>query len=130
MITTRTHGILDYIIGVALIAAPWLFRFADDGPATWVPVVLGAGVILMSLLTRYELGVVGMIPMKTHLWVDMIAGVFLAASPWIFGFAGFVWVPHVVVGLLILGAGMATRSIPTTTDEAARHHHGRPLGHR
>jgi hypothetical protein len=29
MITTKTHGVLDYIVGAALIVAPWLLGFAD-----------------------------------------------------------------------------------------------------
>jgi len=33
-IPTKVHGILDYVVGVALIAAPWLFGFANvGGPA-------------------------------------------------------------------------------------------------
>lgn len=56
-IGTKTHGYLDYIMGMLLIAAPWIFGFARDGAETWVPVILGAGVILYSLLTDYELGI-------------------------------------------------------------------------
>lgn len=26
-IPTRIHGFLDYIVGVVLIAAPWIFQF-------------------------------------------------------------------------------------------------------
>lgn len=114
-LSTRVHGALDYAMGALLIAAPWLLGFADDadGAATWVPVVLGAGVILYSLLTDYELGVVRKIPMPTHLLLDLGGGVLLAASPWLFGFADEVWVPHLVLGLLEVGASLMTEKVPS-----------------
>ena len=33
---TRVHGVIDYLWGVALIATPWLFGFANGGAAQWV----------------------------------------------------------------------------------------------
>ena len=111
-IPTRVHGILDYLIGVLLIAAPWLFVFARGGAETWVPVILGAGTILYSMFTDYELGVVHSISMPAHLMLDAGAGVFLAISPWLFGFADFVWVPHVVVGLFEVLAALTTERVP------------------
>jgi hypothetical protein len=112
VIPTRTHGILDYLLGAILIVAPWLLGFADGGPEQWVPVILGAGVILYSLLTRYELGVARVIPMATHLGLDIVGGALLAASPWLFGFADDVWVPHLVLGLIEIGTALMTQKTP------------------
>jgi hypothetical protein len=111
---TRVHGLLDYAMGALLVVAPWIFGFADDagGAATWVPVVLGLGVIGYSLLTDYELGLARKIPMPTHLMLDLGGGVLLAASPWLFGFADEVWVPHLVFGVLEVGAALVTRKHP------------------
>jgi hypothetical protein len=61
IIPTKIHGILDYVMGLLLIAAPWIFDFGRDGAETWVPVVLGVSTILHSLFTNYELGVSGKI---------------------------------------------------------------------
>ncbi|MFN7119846.1 MAG: SPW repeat protein [Saprospiraceae bacterium] len=113
-ISTRTHGVLDYLTAVLLIAAPWLFDFADNGPAQWVPIIMGIAILGMSIMTDYELGLMRSIPMATHLTVDVIGGIFLAASPWLFGFADQVWAPHLIVGLLELGAGLTTERTPTT----------------
>jgi hypothetical protein len=44
-IPTRIHGIMDYAMGLLLIAAPWIFRFNRGGAETWVPVILGIGAI-------------------------------------------------------------------------------------
>jgi len=128
MIPTRTHGILDYIIGVALIAAPWLFNFAVGGAETWIPVLIGALVIVQALLTDYELGVVRVIRMRVHLMVDIVAGLFLAISPWLFNYNELVWAPHLIVGLLLIGAGLVTKK-QTSGVRAPGQHPGRPIHH-
>ena len=113
-LSTRVHGALDYLMGALLVVAPWLLGFADvGGAAVWVPVVLGAGVVLYSLFTDYELGAVRKIPMPTHLVLDLGGGLLLAASPWLFGFADLVWVPHLVFGVLEVGAALVTQRHPT-----------------
>ena len=96
----------------ALIAAPWIFQFSDVTSATVVPIVLGIGLIAYSLFTDYELGVWKVEPMAVQNLFDIGAGAFLAASPWIFGFAdepANVWVPHVVVGLAAVFLGLTTK---------------------
>jgi len=111
-IPTRYHAPIDYIAGVALIAAPWIFQFSDHTAATVVPIVLGIGLIAYSLVTNYELGVWKIAPMAVHNLIDVVAGTLLAASPWIFGFAdesANVWVPHVVVGLAAVFLGLTTK---------------------
>src|SRR5690606_23868481 len=82
-IPTRVHAMADYAIGLLLIAAPWLLGFANGGAAMWVPIILGCGVILYSLMTAYELGAVPLISMPAHLGLDVAGGLLLAASPWI-----------------------------------------------
>ena len=111
-IPTRYHAPLDYIVGVMLIAAPWVFQFSDHTAATVVPIVLGVGLIGYSLFTNYELGVWKIAPMAVHNLIDIVAGAFLAASPWIFGFAdqsANVWVPHVIVGAAAIFLGLTTK---------------------
>ena len=67
-IPTKVHGVLDYLVGIALIAAPWLFGFAAvGGAAVVIPIVLGVGLIVYSLFTKYEWGPFSVIPMPVHL---------------------------------------------------------------
>src|SRR5579859_3977571 len=83
-VPTRVHGIFDYIGGIALILAPFLFGFFSvGGIAVILPMVLGVGLIVYSLLTRYELGIpaVKFIPMPYHLIFDFVAAALLAVSP-------------------------------------------------
>jgi len=103
---------LDYVMGALLIVAPWLFDFADGGAKQWVPIIVGVLVIGQSLMTDYELSVVKAIPMGTHLMLDIGTGIVLAASPWIFGFADEIWWPHLIFGLLEIGAALMTQTRP------------------
>jgi hypothetical protein len=111
-IPTRVHAPLDYIVGVALIAAPWIFQFSEHTAATIVPIVLGIGLIGYSLFTNYELGVWKVAPMAVHNVIDVVAGTLLALSPWLFGFAdesANVWAPHLIVGLAAIFLGLTTK---------------------
>jgi SPW repeat len=111
-IPTRFHAPLDYIVGFALIAAPWIFQFSEHTAAMVVPIVLGIGLIGYSLFTDYELGVWKVAPMAVHNLIDVVAGLMLATSPWVFGFAdesANVWVPHVLVGLAAVFLGLTTK---------------------
>lgn len=123
-IPTKVHGILDYVVGVALIAAPWLFGFASlGGAAVVIPVVLGVGLIVYSLFTNYEWGPFGFIPMPIHLGFDIAASVFLALSPWIFGFANQspnVWLPHVVVGAAVIVVVICSQPQPQPQPKKAQ----------
>lgn len=116
IITTKMHGVVDYVVGIALILAPMIFGFAEvGGAAVSVPRVLGVALIVYSLLTRYELGLLRILPMRLHLGIDYVASIFLAASPWIFGFsaeAPNAWVPHVVVGVAVFFIALMTQREP------------------
>ena len=100
MIPSRIHGIIDYLVAALLLIAPYLFGFADGGPAQMVPTVLAVVIIIVSLLTRYELSVAKLIPYPIHLVLDLLVGLVLLVSPWLFNFADQIWWPHVLVGVV------------------------------
>lgn len=112
MISTKVHGYLDYLMGALLILLPFILDF-PGGAATAVPIILGAGVIMYSLITDYELGLLKVLAMKTHLFIDLLGGVFLAVSPWLFGFADEVFWPFLILGLLEVGASLMTKKEPS-----------------
>jgi hypothetical protein len=115
---TSVHGVLDYLVGIALIAAPWLFGFAYvGGIAVYLPIILGIGLILYSFLTNYELGIpaIKFIPMPLHLVFDFVAAALLAASPFLFGFSDKplnVWLPHFVVGIVVILVVIVSQTHP------------------
>src|SRR5947209_5180370 len=107
-VPTGIHAYFDYIGGIGLIAAPFVFGFYSvGGAAVIIPMVLGVGLILYSLLTNYELGIPGLkfIPMAYHLAFDFVAAAFLALSPFLFGFINKspnAWLPHIIAGVAVI----------------------------
>jgi hypothetical protein len=120
IISTKAHGVLDYLMGVLLIASPWLFGFAGGGAETWVPVILGAGAIVYSLITNYEMGAFKTISMRAHLNLDLMSGAFLAISPWFFGFNEYVYLPHLILGIAEIGAVLMTDPVPGREDDRSQ----------
>ncbi len=117
-VPTSVHGIFDYIGGIALIACPFIFGFYSmGGIAVILPIVLGIGLILYSLLTNYERGIpaVKFIPMPVHLILDFVAAAFLAVAPFLFGFANQglnVWLPFVVAGVGVILLVLVSQTQP------------------
>ena len=110
-IPTKFHAPLDYIVGAALIAAPWIFQFSEHTAAT---VVLDRARHRPDRLQpvhelrarRLEGRADGRAQPDRHRRRHV-----LVASPWIFGFAdesANVWVPFVVVGLAAIFLGLTT----------------------
>lgn len=108
---TRIHGVIDYAMGGMLIILPFALRFPTQWSAM-VPVGLGLGAILYSLMTDYELGAYPLLGMRAHLALDVASGLLLAASPWLVGFAPLIWMPHVILGALEVGVALVTQTTP------------------
>lgn len=116
-IPTKVHGALDYIVAIALFFAPMIFGFMSvGGAAVIIPMVLGVGLFLYSLFTKYEWGAIKVLGMPYHLIFDVLASAFLALSPFLFGFYNpdmlNVWLPHVVVGITVILVVIFSQSQP------------------
>jgi hypothetical protein len=118
-VPTWIHGIADWLLGILLIAVPYILGFSRGGAETFVPFALGITGLIVTFFTNHEYGIVRKIPMIGHLWVDGFAGILLAASPWIFGFADTVWIPHVVLGVTEFVASLVTETVPSDTVRGA-----------
>lgn len=108
IISRKFHAVLDYLSGFILIIAPWVLDFNDSNVASAVAVVAGVLILIMSVMTDYEGGLVRTIPMSTHLNMDVVLGILLAASPWLFNFDEAVYLPHLILGLLAIASGFLT----------------------
>jgi hypothetical protein len=49
-----SHIVLDYVLAVVLVAAPFVFSFTDDGPALAYFLVLGVAHLLLTVVTRFR----------------------------------------------------------------------------
>jgi len=112
-IPTKVHGVIDYLMGILLIAFPWVFDFNRGALETWIPVILGVGALVYSVMTDYELGLTRTLSMPAHLTLDLVSGILLSVSPWIFGFADYVYMPHLVLGIIEIGAALLTKREPS-----------------
>lgn len=102
VISCRLHGVLDYTVGLLLIAAPWIFGFYHGGAESWVFVAMGIFTLCYSMLTNYEAGLFRLIGFRTHLGLDAANALFLALSPALFHFSNLVYLPHLIFGVLEL----------------------------
>lgn len=122
-ISSKVHGILDYVVAVALFFAPVLFGFQSvGGAAVIVPMVLGIILAIYSLCTQYELGIFKVLDFQYHLAIDVLAAVFLAVSPFLFGFidqAANAWLPHIIVGIAVILVVIFSKPVPASSPTAA-----------
>lgn len=121
IISTKTHGVLDYLVGAILIILPWVLDFADGGIQMWIPIILGVSAFIYSIVTEYELGIYKIISFRTHLIIDTLSGILLAGSPWLFGFAHNVYIQHLVFGLLELTVVTFSKTDPSSSGSKKRH---------
>ena len=115
-IPTRIHGVLDYVHGSALLAAPELLRTKDEPRATLVSRLAGGGATAYTLMTDFELGAVKVIPMPVHLMLDAVSGALLAGAPWLLGYAKGgprYWLPHAFVGVAEVLVAMMSKTEPS-----------------
>jgi hypothetical protein len=78
MISTRAHGVLDYLSAGSLIALPRLLGW--KGGARQILTANAATSLLYSSQTRYELGLLRLLPMSLHLTLDAASGAVLCVA--------------------------------------------------
>lgn len=99
-LTSKAHGILDYMTGAQLQLLPKALGYDDDSPEAIALRAAGAAHAGYSLFTDYELGLVRRLPYRAHLALDAAWTVAIAASPFVTGASRKGprhWVPHVAV---------------------------------
>ena len=115
VIPTKVHGAVDMATGPALIAAPTLLRMNGNKGATIPPRAVGAAALVNALLTDYEFGLKRLLPMRTHLALDAVGGIALAATPFITRASKKGvrhWLPHAVLGANEVFLALTTKQRP------------------
>src|SRR5437870_500324 len=79
------HAIADYAVGLALVVVALASGGSSGAVATGV--VVGATVLLVSVLTKYPLGVFKVLPFTVHSAGDYLAAALLLVAPWALDFA-------------------------------------------
>jgi hypothetical protein len=78
-IPTNVHGVIDYLTAPTLFVLPRMMKWNEGLTNTMTGASLG--MLTYSMMTRYELGLFKLLPMKTHLALDAVAGASLAVAP-------------------------------------------------
>jgi len=80
------HGLLECAAAPIWALAPARLGLTEVAAAlSWT---LAGGVLAAATLTRYPLGIVKIVPLRVHAWIDRCATPLVMAAPWIAGFAG------------------------------------------
>jgi hypothetical protein len=79
------HAIADYAVGALLIVVA--VAVGGSAGAVGTGVVVGATVLLVSMLTRYPLGMVKVLPFPVHSGGDYLAAALLLFAPWALNFS-------------------------------------------
>jgi hypothetical protein len=111
------HAVADYSYSALFSVAPELIGFDDEETAARLSRVVSGGVLLTSLLTRYELGLIRVVPFKAHLAADVAVGLLTLGAPFLFGFSRHKRARNFFVGLgaFSIMAGLLTN--PEEMDE-------------
>jgi hypothetical protein len=104
------HAIADYAVAATLIVVPLAAGGSDEAVAAGV--TIGIVVAVVSMLTRYPLGVVKVLPFTVHSAGDYLAAALLLGSPFALGFDG----SDTGLTALYIGAGIAVLAVSLITN--------------
>lgn len=86
ILTSRSHGILDYIFSLFVLVAPTLFQMEGDFcTATYV---LGVVHLVITALTRFEFGLIKLIPFRIHGLIEVVMALLLVGLAFWFNSQG------------------------------------------
>lgn len=103
------HAIADYAVGALLIAVA--VSVGGSAGAVGTGIAVGATVLVVSMFTKYPLGVVKVLPFTIHSAGDYLAATLLVAAPWALNFAdgdGGLAAFYVAAGVAVLAVSLIT----------------------
>lgn len=112
-------GVLQYLLGAFLIAAPFLFSY-DSSAAKAVSIVAGVVILCLAAASSGPTGLSKSIPLPASLVLDVAIAALLIAAPFLFGFSKegaptAVFIGLGVLQLLLLIATRFRRAAPAGT---------------
>ncbi len=102
-LNSKLHGLGDYAASAVLIVAPFFLGLKEQSViAHWASIAGGVGLIVYSLLTDYTFSIAKIIPYKTHLVLDTVAGLVLIALAFALKLEGINQIYMIVMGAGVL----------------------------
>jgi chromate transport protein ChrA len=117
---------MEPLVALLLIVAPWLIGFSDVNDAKWTSIIVGVAILAVGMTTRWRYAIVRLIPLRVHFMLDLMIGAVLIVAPFVLGFdnsdnATFFMI---ILGVLEIGAALATRWDPVEAYDRGTPHHG------
>ncbi|MEA2411891.1 MAG: hypothetical protein QOC77_2452 [Thermoleophilaceae bacterium] len=123
------HSLIEYIAGVALIAAPLLLDY-KSGAAKAASIILGVLVLFLVATTTSKLSLINQVPLSMHIVFDYVIAAVMIASPFLFGFSGESTPTGVFIGggvvwlLLSIGTRYRKEEVPQRGEPKRRRARG------
>jgi hypothetical protein len=103
------HAVADYAVGAGLIVIA--LAVGGSGKAVAAGVVVGATILVVSMFTKYPLGVAKVLPFTVHSAGDYLAAALLLLAPFALNFHssdGGLTAVYIVAGIAVLGVSLVT----------------------
>jgi hypothetical protein len=84
LLNPAVHGLLDYALALAFLLLPPVLNFSPDAAA--VSRIIGIAYLGVSLLTKYPLGLLKLIPFPIHGVLESLMAAAWIVLPWVLGF--------------------------------------------
>jgi hypothetical protein len=112
------HGSLEYVVGLFLIAAPFLLSF-DAGLATAASMVLGIALLVLAAITRGPTSLVDQVPRAIHVAADVVIVGCLLVAPFVLDFRDEATPRNIFIflGVVHLLVTIGTRFVPEPAKE-------------
>jgi hypothetical protein len=106
-----THGLVEYVEGILFLAAPFVLDFQSEAAPTILSILIGAGLLVLAVMTDYPPGLVRSLPVASHVVIDYVLAIFLVVSPFVLGFSdeSNALALFIIVGVAHLLMTVATR---------------------
>ncbi len=101
--------VLSIVAGLGLALSPWYLGFAAETSAAWNAGLTGAAVAVIGVIALFAFH-------QAEEWINGLFGLWSLLSPWALGFSAVspAATAHVVAGILVLGAAVASLWFTTT----------------
>ena len=85
-VSLSLHVLIEYGVGMLTLVAPFLLSF-DSTAAKVVAVLVGAGILVLAVVTDAPTGIARSLPVASHVVLDYVIGLFLVVAPFVFGYS-------------------------------------------
>lgn len=83
-LSPHSHGVIDFVTVLTFALAPTLFQFG--GVPAMISYLLAAAHLVLTLSTRFPMGMFEGVPLRAHGVAELIVSAALVVLPWIAGF--------------------------------------------